>query len=330
MTMNTYNTRTYYLRSIPRQGQKRGDPIACLMTSIDRAGNVIKYSIATMHPKDDFKKNLGRKIAEGRLKEHPAIVFVESMPTSGHVISRLIMADIVARFEQVSKFQREYIMRTYGNNWAYHIPARVAKAAKQWIDDANKPRPTEMVKTYTLEQKEARVFTQKDLTSSYTGSITCDMKDAKVWTEEDLRGKSDKSIMTEVVNRMYPKPTTPKGFIKYGDGDNVYGEWVKNGKDFVRQPAQEVSAPVKKTPKSLFTSEAQQANYEVFQKALPDMLTNKFLKGRFAIVSGKQIKSFFDSYKTALQHALIEYKAGEFIIQEVAVNVMPIVEQKSA
>ena len=305
MTMNTYNTRTYYLRSIPRQGQKRGDPIACLMTSIDRAGNVIKYSIATMHPKDDFKKNLGRKIAEGRLKEHPAIVFVESMPTSGHVISRLIMADIVARFEQVSKFQREYIMRTYGNNWAYHIPARVAKAAKQWIDDANKPRPTEMVKTYTLEQKEARVFTEKDLTSSYTGSITCDVKDAKVWTEEDLRGKSDQSIMTEVVDRMYPKPTTVvsnpnSGFVKYGTA-----EWEKSGNNnYVRKPA--------------YNNTAMQSNYEVLQKALPDMLTNKFLVGKFVIVSNQQVQAVFDTYQMALKYGILNYKVDEFLLQEVS------------
>ena len=332
--MNTHNTRTYYLRSIPRQGQKRGDPIACLMTSLDRAGNVIKYSIATMHPKDEFKKALGRKIAEGRLQDSPAIVFVEKMPESGHVISRMIMNDILARFEEVSCLSKGYLERQYKNKWAYHIPARVAKAAKQWIANADKPRQIDtrgkthvQIMTEIVDRMYPRVSTQKDLTGSCTGSITCDIKDAPAFTEADLSSKNNESVSLQM-----SRPTVvsnPKDLIKYGDS-NEFAEWVKAGQDFVREPAREDSAQVKKTPKYSFSNAQQQANYEVFQKALPDMLMNKFLKGRYAIVSGNEIKSFFDSYQTSLEHALVKYKAGEFIIQEVAVNVMPIYEQKSA
>jgi len=327
--MNTHNTRTYYLRSIPRQGQKRGDPIACLMTSLDRAGNVIKYSIATMHPKDEFKKALGRKIAEGRLQDSPAIVFVEKMPESGHVINRMIMNDILCRFEEVSCLSKGYLERQYKNKWAYHIPARVAKAAKQWIANADKPRQTDapikrslasrlsidtrgktekQIMAEIADRMYPRVSTQKDLTGSCTGSLTCDIKDAPSFTEADLSSKNNESVSLQ----------------------NEFVEWVKAGQDFVREPAREDSAQVKKTPKYSFSNAQQQANYEVFQKALPDMLMNKFLKGRYAIVSGNEIKSFFDSYQTSLEHALVKYKAGEFIIQEVAVNVMPIYEQKSA
>jgi hypothetical protein len=284
--MNTHNTRTYYLRNVPRPNQKRGDPIACLMTSIDRAGNVIKYSLATMHPKDDFKKDLGRKIAAGRLEENPAIVWVEAMPTSGHIISRMIMTDIVARFEQASKFNRDYILRTYGNNWAYHIPARVAKAAQRWLDDSMKPR-----------EIDSRGKTEKQIMTEAL----------KTWTTQDLTSKSTTPLTCD--------PTTI-GFIKYGNEN--YGEWVKNGKDFVRESAQEVE--VKKTPKAqkTFATPEQQANYEAFLAELPNMLTNKFLRNKFVVVYGREVMASFDTFESAYKYALVSnFKSGVFVIQEV-------------
>jgi hypothetical protein len=321
--MNTHTTRIYYLRSIPRQDQKRGDPIACLMTSVDRAGNVIKYSLATMHPKDDFKKEIGRKIASGRLKENPALVWSENMPTSGHIISRMIMQDIVDRFDHSTRFKREYILRTYGNTWSYHIPARVAKSAQRWLDEANKPR--EQVKTYMLEQKEARVFTQQDLTSSYTGSITCDPKDVKVWNETEPRSKSTESVSFQM-SRPMPIETVRvqssttvsnpnSGFVKYGTGE--YAEWEKSGNNnYVRKPA--------------YSNTAMQSNYEVFQKALPDMLTNKFLVGKFVIVSNQQVQAVFDTYQMALKYGILNYKVDEFLLQEVSDTAQSTYQKKSA
>jgi hypothetical protein len=306
------------------------------MTSIDRAGNVIKYSIATMHPKDDFKKPLGRKIAEGRLAENPAIVWVESVPESGHIISRLIMTDIVARFEQTTKFKRDYILKTYGNNWAYHIPARVAKAAQRWINEANKPREID-----SCGKTEKEIMTD----------VVARMDNHKVWTPQDLTSKSnglltnpgmtvdELALKDEAIRLQMSRPTVvattvasnPKGFIKYGADD--YAEWVKNGKldevDFVRVPAEEVQQ-VKKTPKFSFSNAEQQTNYEVFQKALPEMLTNKFIAGKFAIVYGKEIKTFFSTYREALEYALSKYRVDEFIIQEVADNTTRAYKQKSA
>jgi len=322
--MNTHNTRTYYLRSIPRPNQKRGDPIACLMTSVDWAGNVIKYSIATMHPKDEFKKPLGRKIANGRLKESPAIVWVDKMPSSGHVISRLIMEDIVARFEQSSRFKREYILRTYGNNWAYHIPARVAKAAQRWLDAASKPRNTIPVPE--------KVWTAKDLTGKYTGSITCDPKDAPLVEVKTAVGGTIIPTIS-VVGMNKDKAINNPGLPSDGAVVSAeWSEWVQDGKGcFVRSNPTEESLFVKKMPvKNYFSSPKQQANYEFFLKVLPSLLTNKFLVGKFAIVSDNDIRSFLNTYQEALEHALIKYKAGEFIIHEVANSPATIYEQKSA
>lgn len=139
--MNTHNTRTFYLRNIPRYDQwidgHRGDPFACMMTKLDRENGFIKYSVAASHPKDGFDRVLGRTIAKGRLESCPRVIAI-AVPNSGHEITRIIMQDIITHSEHVSSFTKEYINQAYSNDWKYHIPGRVVAAAKRWLNDAKR------------------------------------------------------------------------------------------------------------------------------------------------------------------------------------------------
>lgn len=309
--MNTSKTRTYYLRTAPRNGQKRGDPIACLMTSIDRDNKAIKYSISAAHPKDEFRKALGRTIAAGRLTSSPKFI-LGSVPTSGHDVSRLIMTDIVGRIEQVSRFKRDYIQRTYGNEWSYHLPARVGAAAQRWLDDApllkreaRKPKPATKKdwegypQIYTLEQKEARVFTKKDLCVEGVQIPTIP------YTLSNTRPDN------EYIHN--PAISPP---LEMSSKD--YAEWVKKDGEHIRIPAQE-QLPVE--PK-VDLQKSLRENIEYFQTELPGLMRNKLLVGKFVIVSRRKFHSVYDTFQTAMKKAIeLGFTPGEYIIQEITTRV---------
>lgn len=132
--------RTYYLRQEPRPGQKRGDPIACLISKVDREKSRIEYAVSTGHTKDTYRKDRGRLIAGGRLNANPRIL-TQAVPKSGHDISRIIMMDLIDQMNSVRKHKKEFIERHYGNDWFFHIPDRVVQAAERWLQLAALPKP---------------------------------------------------------------------------------------------------------------------------------------------------------------------------------------------
>jgi hypothetical protein len=131
--------RTYYLREEPRQGQKRGDPIACLISKVDRENDRIEYAVSTGHPKDTYLKVRGRLIASGRLEVH-ARVLTQEVPKSGHDISRIILTDLIDQMKSVRKHKKEFIKRHYGDDWFFSIPDRVVAAAERWLAFASLPK----------------------------------------------------------------------------------------------------------------------------------------------------------------------------------------------
>jgi hypothetical protein len=169
--------RTYYLRSETKQGQKRGDPVACLMSEIDRTAGTIKYALSIGHPKDNFFKSRGRMIAAARLTERPRVLHM-NVPTCGHDISRIIMADMVDNMNVVNRYSKEYIERLHANDWFYHIPSRVIVSAGRWLQQAALPKPIVSAQPNTVlnaqtvehaftnpKQQEAWDFFQSELTN---------------------------------------------------------------------------------------------------------------------------------------------------------------------
>lgn len=151
--------RIYYLRSAKKNQDGRGDPIACLMSEVDREANAIRYSIAAAHPQDEFSKGVGRKIAAGRLELSPRILTGVNIPTSGHQISRVIMGDIIDQVDMIATLSKKDLEEHFSQKWFYHIPAKVGNAAKRWLKKANEP------KTWTAKDLTATTSSFADLTS---------------------------------------------------------------------------------------------------------------------------------------------------------------------
>ena len=153
--------RIYYLRSAKKNQDGRGDPIACLMSEVDREASAIRYSIAAAHKQDEFSKPIGRKITAGRLEMSPRVLTGVKIPTSGHDISRVIMGDIIQQVDLLTTLSKKDIEEHFANKWFYHIPAKVGAAAKRWMKNANKPK--------TFQQK---TWTAKDLTATTSSSVS--------------------------------------------------------------------------------------------------------------------------------------------------------------
>jgi hypothetical protein len=64
-------------------------------------------------------------------------------------------------------------------------------------------------------------------------------------------------------------------------------------------------------------SEAQQKNYEFFQRELPKFLENPLIKGKFVTIHGEKIQMANDSFENAYHYALAHFSSTEFIIHEV-------------
>jgi hypothetical protein len=119
------STKIYYLRDrTVHTHTGKGVPVAAVVTSADKEKRVIRYAIATVHPKDTFVKSRGRSIALGRLdaliadfNQRPMqsreLKLDADVPASGHAITKLVMQDIAAHVD---------------------FPVRVQKLASEWIE----------------------------------------------------------------------------------------------------------------------------------------------------------------------------------------------------
>lgn len=56
---------------------ENNNPVACL--AIETQGDMMMIGVSVCHDNDDFHKNLGRRIAEGRLKKHANSDLQDSM-----------------------------------------------------------------------------------------------------------------------------------------------------------------------------------------------------------------------------------------------------------
>lgn len=127
-------TKICYLRDHKNIHQKkdgtytRGNPIAVLITEIDREQNITRYAYATVHPSDCFNKKQGRNIAFARLKKNPLVV--EGALTKSHDINNSVMRDLFASpSEKVSN--------------------RLRAAIGDWLSSHNGPRDRDTIPSPT-------------------------------------------------------------------------------------------------------------------------------------------------------------------------------------
>ena len=128
--------RIYYLRDqnnvqVRANGfRTRGNPVAIVVSRVDRVNGQIHYGFAAVHPKDCFVKTRARQIASGRLEDTTSkyhyTIDVADIPNTGHEISRIILSDIA---------ENDFLY-----NGAPEIPNRVRRLAKQWVDNSLAPR----------------------------------------------------------------------------------------------------------------------------------------------------------------------------------------------
>lgn len=120
--------RIYYIRDHKNIRQQddgsftRGNPIAIIVTELNKVDNTIKYAVSVAHSKDSFSKKMGRQIAEGRLNKKPIIL--AGIPENGHKITEKVMKDFVSSWRP---WDTENPARTFANEWIER--AAVAKNA---------------------------------------------------------------------------------------------------------------------------------------------------------------------------------------------------------
>lgn len=102
------SNRVYYLRDKTNICQKadgsftRGNPVACVMTTVDRVCGNIKYAVSAVHPKYNFDRALARTIAAGRLEVKPIIIPLQGdrdpvskkVIANSHAITKSVMQHI--------------------------------------------------------------------------------------------------------------------------------------------------------------------------------------------------------------------------------------------
>jgi len=124
--------RIYYLRDNVNVRRKddgsmsRGNPVACVVTSVNRENGTIRYAVSTLHPPymedgklitPHFDRELSKKIASGRLAKKPLVL--QGIPGSGHEITMKVMQHIAANTTAVT----------------------LRSLAQEWVRTASVPRP---------------------------------------------------------------------------------------------------------------------------------------------------------------------------------------------
>lgn len=126
------SVRIYYLRDNENirtrtdGSRTRGNPIACVVTDVDKAAGTIRYAVSTLHPpfRDKsgalvtprFDKELSKLIASGRLEKKATVI--QGVPGSGHEITLAVMRHIAANTTAVT----------------------LRELAREWVEVASRPR----------------------------------------------------------------------------------------------------------------------------------------------------------------------------------------------
>jgi hypothetical protein len=90
--------RFMYLRSSANPKSK-GNPVGCIAMRIN-SNKEIEYQISVQSSKDEFDRDIGRTIAQGRLENNPVVIKSSAAlgeKISAHSVTAAVMADILAR-----------------------------------------------------------------------------------------------------------------------------------------------------------------------------------------------------------------------------------------
>ena len=66
-----------------------------------------------------------------------------------------------------------------------------------------------------------------------------------------------------------------------------------------------------------FFTEKQKQDIAFFDKNLETWAKNPLYKFKFVIISEEELKGIYDTFETALDNAIVSFKIGEFIIQQI-------------
>ena len=66
-----------------------------------------------------------------------------------------------------------------------------------------------------------------------------------------------------------------------------------------------------------FWTEKQKQDIAFFDENLETWAKNPLYKFKFVIISGKELKGIYDTFEAALEAAVVSFKIGEFIIQQI-------------
>ena len=66
-----------------------------------------------------------------------------------------------------------------------------------------------------------------------------------------------------------------------------------------------------------FWTEKQKQDIDFLNKNLETWAQNPLYKMKFVIISGKDLKGIYDTFEAALDAAVVNFKIGEFIIQQI-------------
>ena len=125
------------------------NPVACIATNYDKETNRFTYQYSVVHSDDQFDKERGRQIAEGRLRSHP-ITLVESEDADKQWFG--YMDPKYAKIESLKKnyFRSERIcpklpeksnMESIVRNLiSSSSPTKLKNAAMLWIEQKEKTR----------------------------------------------------------------------------------------------------------------------------------------------------------------------------------------------
>lgn len=99
-------TRFMFLRN------ENNQPVGCLALQYDRDTGNVRYQVSTLNPHDRFNRDVGRKIAEGRLLSKG--LDVKTAPELNfHAVCKTVLQDMEVRKS---------------------LPTRTVKAASSWLD----------------------------------------------------------------------------------------------------------------------------------------------------------------------------------------------------
>lgn len=147
MTIRYFYLRDNHNRQARSNGTTtRGNPIAILISEVDRDTNTIAYAFSVSHPADSFEKDRGRIIVNARLRDPKKHYVIHGVPTGCHDITRAILNDILTK-----AYEEDICKKMKGPKTPQIIPYRVRVAAKLWLEDAAVVREAKTIPVPALQ-----------------------------------------------------------------------------------------------------------------------------------------------------------------------------------